>query len=327
MTFSREIRVGTRASLLARTQTRWLVDRLREAGHPVAVETITTEGDVQVDRPVAGLGIDGVFVREIERALLDRRIDVAVHSFKDLPTAETPGLEVACVPRRERPFDALVGPPGMTLQTLPSGAVVGTSSVRRVVQVKAARPDLVIRPIRGNVDTRLRRFDAGDYDCLVLAAAGLERLGLGRRITAILEPPTFWPAVAQGALAIQIRSDDHDLHAVVRTLDDEESHAAVLAERGCLAALAGGCLAPIACWARVAGGTIALDARVFEDLGDRVAMITASDATPWPIPAGAGRTSATEVSTSLGQRVARALNDLGAATMLDRGRELPPSKA
>ncbi|NDC62495.1 MAG: hydroxymethylbilane synthase [Planctomycetia bacterium] len=248
MTTDGPIRVGTRASALARTQTGWVVDRLREAsaaGHPgFVIETIATQGDARADVPVSRIGGDGVFVRELERALLDGRIDAAVHSLKDMPTAETPGLVLASVPRRATPFDVLVGRLQPTLESLPPGAVVGTSSIRRVVQVRALRPDLEIRDIRGNVDTRLRRLDAGDYDALVLAGAGLERLGLAHRITQILRPDAFWPAVAQGALAVQCRVDDRATRGVLEAVDDPATHLAVRAERACLAALAGGCLAP-----------------------------------------------------------------------------------
>jgi hypothetical protein len=198
MTFHRALRIGTRGSSLAVTQTGHVVDRLRALGVAVEVETITTRGDLSAPRPVGGLPGDGVFVRELEQALLDGRIDAAVHSLKDLPTAETPGLDLACVPLRAAPFDALVGRAGTTLASLPAGAVVGTSSVRRIVQLRRLRPDLVVRPVRGNVDTRLRNLDAGQYDGLILAAAGLERLGLGDRIVESLEPDAFWPARRSG---------------------------------------------------------------------------------------------------------------------------------
>jgi hydroxymethylbilane synthase len=205
------IRVGTRASLLARTQTGWVVDQLRGHGHAVEVVTISTQGDRRDQVPIAAIGGDGVFVRELERALWEGQIDAAVHSLKDLPTEETPGLTVACVPVRAMPFDVLVAREPCTLESLPPGAVVGTSSVRRVALVKSLRGDLVVRAIRGNVDTRLRRLDAGEYDCLILAGAGLERLGLASRITHVLRPDGFWPAVSQGALGIQIRADDRRL--------------------------------------------------------------------------------------------------------------------
>jgi len=312
----RTIRIGTRGSALARAQTAAVVARLRGLGLAVEVETITTVGDVRTDVPIAGIvhepgGGDGVFVRELERALLDGRIDAAVHSLKDLPTAVPDGLAIGCVPERVMPFDVLVGQTGMTLATLPAGAVVGTSSVRRVVQVKSLRPDLSVKPIRGNVDTRLRKLDAGECDCLILAGAGLQRLGLAERITAVLAPPVFWPAVAQGAVAVEIRADDIAMRRSLAPLDDPAAHDAIRAERACLAALAGGCLAPIGAWARTAGDRLVLGAVVFEE------------------HAGTVRSAAVELEAeslaarpeSLGMRVAAALADKGAADMLGRMRD------
>jgi hydroxymethylbilane synthase len=307
---SRPVRVGTRTSALARAQTDWVAGRLRALGVGVAVELIDTRGDERGEVPIEKIGGDGVFVRELERALLEQRIDVAVHSMKDLPTAETPGLVIACVPRRATPFDAFVGRTAPTLQGLPAGAIVGTSSIRRVVQVRALRPDLVVRPIRGNVDTRLRKLDGGDYDGLILAGAGLERLGLGGRVTQVLEPPSFWPAVAQGALALQTRAADDRTRAVIAPLDDAATHQASQAERACLAALAGGCLAPIAAWARVDGrGDLRLDACVFEERDGRVSMLHAEAAGSPASPA-----------TAVGQSVAHLLRGRGADDMLARMR-------
>ena len=305
----RTIRVGTRASTLARTQTQWVVDCLRLQGLSVAIETISTRGDDSQNVPIAQVGGDGVFVRELERSLLEHRIDAAVHSLKDLPTAETPGLTLACVPLRASPFDVLVSREHPTLESLPTGAVVGTSSIRRVTQVKALRSDVVVRGIRGNVDTLLRRLDDGEYDCLVLAGAGLERLGLAHRISQVLRPDAFWPAVAQGALVVQIRSDDQSLKSSLLSIDDLPSHLAVRAERSCLAALAGGCLAPIGAWAsQAADGSLALGACVLEDLGDRVHRITASAFGPAAAP------------EELGRIVAQHLQDAGADAMLARMR-------
>ncbi len=312
------IRVGTRASLLARTQTGWVVEQLRSHGHAVEVVTVSTQGDARADVPIAAIGGDGVFVRELERALLERRIDAAVHSLKDLPTEETPGLTVACVPVRAMPFDVLVAREPCTLESLPSGAVVGTSSVRRVAQVKSLRGDLVVRPIRGNVDTRLRRLDAGEYDCLILAGAGLERLGLGSRITHVLRPDAFWPAVSQGALGIQIRDDDGRMRLALDPLDDLATHQAVRAERSCLAALAGGCLAPIGAWGRHADdGRLELGGCVLEDTGDRVTRITA---TVRAAAVDGDRRALSGQSESLGKQLAEMLLARGAESMLLRMR-------
>lgn len=326
MSSSHPVRVGTRGSTLAVTQTGWVVAQLRGLGAEVEVETIRTRGDAGGDRPIASLGRDGVFVRELEQALLDRRIDVAVHSLKDLPTAETPGLAIACVPVRGLPFDVLVTRSGGTLRTLPPGAVVGTSSIRRVMQVRAVRDDLVIRPLRGNVDSRLRKLDAGEYDGLILAGAGLERLGFAHRITEVLRPDEhgFWPAVSQGALAVQIRADDAEAGSLVGRIDDPPTHAAVRAERACLAALAGGCLAPVGGWARFdPAGALVLGATVLDDESGSVRRIVAEGvATGDPAAvSGDGRPE------MLGREVAAALESQGADAMLARMRAggHPPS--
>jgi len=314
----RLIRVGTRGSALARTQTGWVVERMRLCGLAAEVEVVSTQGDARSDVPIAAIGGDGVFVRELERALLDGRIDAAVHSLKDMPTEETPGLAIACVPARETPFDVLVARTACTLERLPKAAVVGTSSVRRIAQVRAVRPDLEVRSIRGNVDTRLRRLDAGEYDCLILAGAGLERLGLSHRVTQVLRPTTFWPAVAQGALGIQIRSADRWLSSLLEPLDDPATHEAVRAERSCLAALAGGCLAPIGGWGRrTAAGLLELGACVLEDRGDTVHRIVAEAAAP--ADGGPARRELT-VPEALGRRVAEMLLARGADAMLRRVR-------
>lgn len=312
------LRIGTRGSGLARTQTGLIAERLRAAGLTVEVEVITTRGDTRGDQPVAALGEDGVFVRELERALLDGRVDLAVHSLKDLPTADVPGLCIASVPERASPFDALVGRPGDTLDNLPAGAVVGTSSIRRVAQVQAIRPDLDVRPVRGNVDTRLARLDRGEYRCLILAAAGLSRLGLGHRITCLLEPPGFWPAVGQGALGLQVRVDDEPARLAVAPLDHPASHAAVVAERACLGALAGGCLAPVGGWGRMtAAGTLVLGARVLESRGGVVNHVSAErnvflDGSSL---VGSGQ-SVHNAAFQLGRQVAAELEAQGAGQML-----------
>ncbi|MFM7109402.1 MAG: hydroxymethylbilane synthase [Planctomycetaceae bacterium] len=311
------LRIGTRGSALALTQANGVADRLRALGVAVGIETITTRGDASVQGPVATLGGDGVFVRELERALLEGRIDVAVHSLKDLPTAETPGLALACVPERATPFDVLVGRTAPTLAALPPKAVVGTSSIRRVVQVRALRPDVVVRPIRGNVDTRLRRLDAGECDALVLAGAGLERLGLAGRVTEVLRPDAFWPAVSQGALGLQSRADDARTLAAVAQLDHAASHAAVVAERACLAALAGGCLAPIGGWARMgASRGLVLGACVLEEADGVVHRLGGEGA----IPCDEGNDVSIAAAGELGRRVAADLLARGAALMLARAR-------
>jgi hydroxymethylbilane synthase len=316
------LRIGTRGSGLALAQTGQIADRLRAGGTPVEIEVLTTRGDTRGDKAVVTLGQDGVFVRELERALLAGRIDVAVHSLKDLPTADVEGLCLAAVPERASPFDALVGQPGDTLENLPAGAVVGTSSIRRIVQVQAIRPDLDVRPVRGNVDTRLGRLDRGEYRCLILAAAGLTRLGLGQRITTLLTPPSFWPAVGQGALALQTRSGDEDSRRAVEPLDHPDSHAAVVAERSCLADLAGGCLAPVGGWARLSdSGRLELGARVLESSHGRVSEVTVELSEPAEKDhlVGSAR-SVHNAAHRLGRQVAAGLLARGAAGMLDRMR-------
>lgn len=313
------LRVGTRASRLALGQTGQIVEQLRQAGCDVVIETISTRGDTRSDVPVAALGSDGVFVRELERALFDGRIDVAVHSLKDMPTAAVPGLVIGCVPARATPFDALVSHNGVSLEALPEGATIGTSSIRRAVQLAAVRPDLVIRPLRGNVDTRLARLDAGDYDALVLAAAGLERLGLGDRATSLLEPPIFWPAVGQGALALQIRCDDERAARSIAPLDHAATHVAVRAERSCLAELAGGCLAPVAGFARLFGDRLHLGARVLEqDDGQVVEVTVEEDVVIGDLATGVVR----DTADALGRQVASRLLAQGADAMLARMRAL-----
>lgn len=317
MPASETIRIGTRGSALARTQTGWIADQLRALGATVLVETISTRGDDRGDVPVSRIGGDGVFVRELEQALLDGRVDAAVHSLKDLPTEETPGLSLACVPERATPFDALVAGPGGSLAGLRTGAVLGTSSIRRVAQVRALRPDLDVRPIRGNVDSRLRHFDAGEYDALILAAAGLERLGLAGRISELLRPPEFWPAVAQGALVVQVRTTDRRMHDILLPLDHAPTHAAVLAERSCLAGLAGGCLAPIGGWARMADdGLLHLGACVLEDEAGHVRRVVVEERAAVQI----GEVSSTSAARYLGAGVAVRLLQAGAADMVARMR-------
>jgi hydroxymethylbilane synthase len=316
------LRIGTRASRLAVAQTGWVVGRLEQLGVAAVVETITTRGDADRFGSLAAMGGDGVFVRELEQALLDGRIDLAVHSLKDLPTAEVPGLEIAVVPERASPFDTLACSPGESLADLPPAAVVGTSSIRRLVQLKAHRPDLDVRPIRGNVETRLAKLDRGEYRCLVLAAAGLHRLGLDHRITAPLEPPEFWPAIGQGALALQVRCADDATRRAILALDHAPTHASVLAERACLAQLSAGCLAPVGGWGRMEGDELVLGVRVLEQIGETVRHATAEQRLPLPsVAAGRGIPSECgEKILALGHRVAAELLAAGAGPMLERMR-------
>lgn len=236
--------IGSRGSKLALWQANHVRERLAAAGVEARVEIIHTTGDKITDVPLARLGaetsIKGLFTKEIEDALLDRRIDLAVHSMKDMPTELPAGLRIAAVPDREEARDALIG---ATLETLKPGARIGTSALRRQAQLAAARPDLAIAPVRGNVDTRLRKLEAGEFDAILLAAAGLRRLGWQDRIAQLIPMDVICPAVGQGALAIETREGDGRFDF----LDDGVAHAAVDLERAFLRAMGGGCQVPMGC--------------------------------------------------------------------------------
>lgn len=261
MTATRVLRVGTRKSLLARTQTQHVVDALRAAAgdvgpSPASVEVvpIVTTGDVS-SAPLAQLvggSTTGVFVSALRSALLAGEIDVAVHSYKDLPTEAADGIVVAAVPPREDPRDALVARDGLTLGELPHGARVGTGSPRRAAQLRALGLGLDVVPIRGNVDTRLGRLAAGEVDAIVVAVAGLRRIGRDGEITETIDPIQVLPAPAQGALAVECRADDEDARAMLAVLDDADTRCAVAAERALLAGLQAGCSAPVGAIAVIA---------------------------------------------------------------------------
>lgn len=275
---SRDFRIGSRGSKLALWQAEWVRGRLEAAspGTAVRVEVIKTEGDARRDVPLSAIGGRGVFTKEIEQALLEGRVDIAVHSLKDLPTTTPEGLLLAATPEREDARDALVLRTGFTpevagaggaLALLPRGARVGTSSPRRLAQLKIRRPDLEVLDLRGNVDTRLRKLDAGWYEAVVLASAGLRRLGLEARISAHLTAEEMLPAVGQGALGVETRSDDAETRALVSVLDHAPTRAACTAERALLRALGGGCQLPIAAHAVARGGRLKLAALVAEPSG------------------------------------------------------------
>lgn len=301
------IRLGTRTSALARWQAEWVAGRLRELGIEVILVPITTTGDRHREGTIGSLSGRGVFTKELQNALLEEHIDLAVHSLKDLPTEQVHGLCLAAVPERGLVGEALVSPRYASFDLLPSGALVGTGSFRRRAQLLYARPDLVFDDIRGNVDTRLRKLDEGRCDALILAQAGLERLGLGGRITQRLPLALVMPAVGQGALGLETRAEDAPVRAAVERLDHAESHAAVLAERSLLAALLGGCLAPIAAWGRVEGGVLTLSARVTHPSGAEQLDAEAS-ASP-------------EQAISLGRQVAESLRARGAARLIEAARQ------
>jgi hydroxymethylbilane synthase len=244
------LRLGTRGSALALAQSGQIADAVRRAtGLDVELVQVVTPGD-RSSAPVANLGV-GVFVSALRDALTEKDIDFAVHSYKDLPSAAADGLSIVAVPPREDPRDALVARDGLTLAGLPAGARIGTGAVRRIAAIRALGLPVECVPIRGNVDTRLRKVAAGDLDAVILARAGLARLGRAGEITEILDPELVMPAPAQGALAIECRTDDADLVAALALLDDRYSRAAVTAERALLAALEAGCSAPVAGLAEV----------------------------------------------------------------------------
>ncbi len=269
MTSPQYLRLGTRASALARWQANWVAARLQELGAEVILVPIATSGDRQTEGSIGSLGEKGVFTKEIQRALLHDRIDLAVHSLKDVPTDPVPGLCLAAVPERASVADALVSRKYGSLDELPQGAVVGTGSLRRRAQLLHARPDLVTKDLRGNVDTRLRKLDQGDYDAVVLAEAGLRRLELAEHIAQVLPLSVLLPAVGQGALGLETRDDDRAVRELVAALDHAATRAAVLAERAMLATLFGGCLAPIGAWGRIESDRLVLTGRVLPPDGSR----------------------------------------------------------
>ncbi|NQU26544.1 MAG: hydroxymethylbilane synthase [Candidatus Nealsonbacteria bacterium] len=276
MSSSSRIRLGTRNSALARWQADWVTGELQQLGVDVELVLIATSGDQQQQGPIGEIGGQGVFTKEIQRALLDGRVDLAVHSLKDLPTDEVPGLCLATVPQRASVADALLCREHGSLDELPEGAVVGTGSLRRHSQLLHARGDLQMKDLRGNVDTRLAKLTSGDYDAIILAEAGLQRLGLADRITQVLDTSIMLPAVGQGALGLETRDDDQATMDWVRKLDDPATHQSVDAERSLLSALQGGCLAPIAALGRVENDVLQLAGRVLSLDGKQMLAATLS---------------------------------------------------
>jgi hydroxymethylbilane synthase len=297
---------------LARWQARWVADRLETLGGAVELVQVTTHGDVESARSIGRMETRGIFTKAIQDALMADRIDVAVHSLKDLPTDPVEGLSLTAFPEREVTTDALLDRTGKQLETLPAGTMVGTGSLRRRAQLLYVRPDLKVTDIRGNVGTRIEKLDRGDYGALVLAAAGLIRLGLSERITEILGPPRFLPAVGQGALAVEVRSDDMATRRMVSQLDHAPTRFSVLAERALLASLRGGCLAPVGAWGRVEEGLLSLSAVVLDRNGTR--RLEQHDSSP------------PEEFEQLGRRVAEALLAHGAAELIASSRAEPPEE-
>ncbi len=267
-----KIRIGTRGSRLAIVQCEWVRDRIRKHDPSAEVELvrIKTKGDKILDSPLSKIGGKGLFVKEIEEALLARKIDLAVHSMKDVPAELPKGLILTAYPKREDPRDALVSLGHLALAELPRAARLGTSSLRRAAQVLFRRPDLQIVPLRGNVDTRLKKLESGALDAVILAAAGMTRLGLRKEISRILEANEVLPAVGQGALGLEVRKDNHAIIHLLSALNDTPTAAAVQAERAFLERLEGGCQVPIAGFARFEGTTLVLEGMVAEVDGSRL---------------------------------------------------------
>ena len=307
------IRIGTRGSLLAKTQAGAIKDALQARGHAAELVIITSAGDHSTE-PVAYIGV-GVFTAALRTAMHQNRIDMAVHSYKDLPTADDPRFVIAAVPRREDPRDALVARDGLTLGELPHGSVIGTSSPRRAAQLRALGLGLEIRPLRGNLDTRLNRVSSGDLDGVVVARAGLARIGRLAAVTETLEPVQMLPAPAQGALAVECRSGDTGLARLLAELDDADTRAAVTAERVLLAELEAGCSAPVGAIAEVVE-SIDEDGNVFDELSLRgcVATVDGSDVIR---ASGIGTPGQ---AAELGRSVAAELFELGARELMGHAR-------
>lgn len=316
MPSQRVLRIGTRASKLARWQSDWTAAQLKAFGCAVEIVEIATRGDVEQQGSVAALGVQGVFTKEIQAALLAGEVDLAVHSMKDLPTEQVAGLTLAAAPPRENVADALVTSGNAnSLASLPAGARVGTGSLRRRAQLLHLRPDVQVLGIRGNVDTRLRKLDAGEYDAIILAVAGLTRLGLAERIAERLEPPRMLPAPGQGALAIECRADDADALSAAAQFDDADCRLATTVERVILAALHGGCSAPVAAWGRIEDDRLAVDSLVADAYGREVLRASGSGAIAKAKNAGIA------VAERLGRIIADDLLAQGAARLIDAARQ------
>lgn len=296
------LRIGTRRSQLALWQTNFICQQLQTAWQGMTCEIVpfVTQGDRILDKPLAQIGGKGLFTAELEGALCSAEIDLAVHSLKDLPTADPHGLTIGCVPQRADVRDVLIAPSGKKLDALPRGAIVGTSSLRRKAQLLAVRDDLEIRPIRGNVDTRIRKVNSGDYDAIVLAAAGVTRLGLEAHITEWLPTDVMLPAAGQGALGVQCRANDTRILELLAAIEERGARECVVAERTFLAGLGGGCSTPIGAYATSCDGKITLQGVVTALDGSRRVAVQGEDADP----------------VRLGQRLAQAALAQGAQELI-----------
>lgn len=298
------LRIGSRGSLLAKRQAEVVRQQLFQlTGREAEIVIIKTSGDKLQNVPLSKIGGQGVFVKELEEALFAEAIDMAVHSVKDIPTDIPSRLSFPAVCRREDVRDCLVSSNGAVLANLREGARVGTGSLRRQAQLRHLRPDLDVRDLRGNVDTRLRKVQSGEYEAVVLGKAGLDRLGWTQRITETLEPERFLPAVGQGAIAVECRLKDIDAAGALEKLDHPATRTAIIAERALLAALQGGCQVPLGAWARLERGELVLEACVCSVDGAQYVR-QAARASP-------------DQAAELGQHVARLLLEAGAQTILE----------
>lgn len=300
----RNIIVGSRGSQLALVQSEWVLGELQKrfSDYQFDLIKIKTQGDKILDVPLAKIGDKGLFTKELESALLSKEIDLAVHSMKDVPTRLPEGLILSTTTERENPQDAFVSNKFNSIEELPQGAVVGTSSLRRIAQIKAKRPDLVIKDLRGNLNTRMARLDAGEFDAIILAAAGLTRLGWKERIRSVIPTSFSLPAVGQGALAIEVRQEDEELRQMLSILHHAETHGAVLAERALLRELEGGCQVPIGALGRVDGSLLKLEGLVADLEGKEIFR----DQLEGPV----------EEAESLGLQMAHRLKRMGADRVL-----------
>jgi hydroxymethylbilane synthase len=291
---------ATRPSELARWQTRHIIDLLQQAWPELVCEEIliTTQGDHIIDRPLPEIGGKGLFTQELEAELIAGNVDAAVHSLKDLPIEDTPGLSIGLIPARANPQDVLISADGATLENLPDGAVIGTSSLRRQAQLLAFRPDVQVKPIRGNVDTRIRKVFEGQYDAAILAAAGVNRLGLDEHIAEYLPLEVMLPAPGQGALAVQCRSGDKHVLNFFSPLASPATCLAVTAERAFLLALGGGCSLPVGAYASVQAKSITLQGVVASDDGKRVIRVSGQGHDPREL---AARLASEAVSQGAGE--------------------------
>jgi len=284
------LRIGSRGSQLALWQAHHISALLRERGHEIELEIIKTTGDKIIDVALAKVGTKGMFTKEIEEALAEGRVDLAVHSLKDLPTELSPEFEIAAITARENPRDVFCSRKYQSIEDLPQGARVGTSSLRRQAQLKAVRPDLDIHPLRGNVDTRLRKLEEGEYDAIVLAAAGLKRLGKTELVRQIIPAETMCPAAGQGALGIEIRAGDSITRQHLAFLDDAAARATTTCERALLNRLGGGCQVPIGAFAEVRNGRLHLEAIVADPDGSKVLRETRDGIDPVQLGESVGQT-------------------------------------